>query len=152
MSSVEFAHPGEPISKSNAYKRGRGKSFYKDAKYVEYEETLQQAAIEAMGDNPPFEGPCHITLRFYFKTYRRKDLTNMPKTACDALNDIVYLDDTQIVSAELEKLYDKENPRVEIIVEELPDDPAYPLTRCKPKKRPRVRKSVRKTAVVPTDR
>ena len=145
--SVEITHPGEPISKSNALKRGKGKHVYKDKKYVEYEQALREAAAEAMFLDPPYEGPCHIELRFYFKTYRRKDLTNMPKTACDALNGIVYLDDTQIVSAEMMKLYDKENPRVEIIVTELPDHPAYPLTRCKPKKRTRVRDSVREPFV-----
>ena len=144
---VSFTYEGEPISKSNALKRGKGKHVYKDAKFDTYEKSLRVAAAAAMFTDPPFEGPCTVYLRYYFGSYRLKDLTNMPKTTCDALNGIVYKDDSQIVNAQLEKRYDKENPRVEIVVQELPDSPAYPLTRCKPPKRTKVRKKVRKTPV-----
>ena len=34
--SVHITHPGEPLSKSNALKRGRGKHVYKDKKFVCY--------------------------------------------------------------------------------------------------------------------
>jgi Holliday junction resolvase RusA-like endonuclease len=149
--TVAFTHLGEPYSKSNALKRGRGTHLYKDPKYVKYENALADTAREAMGDMAPFEGPVSVYITCYFKSYVRKDLTNMPKTLCDALNNVVYEDDYLIVDAHLNKLYDPENPRVEIFVEELPDDPAYPLTRCKPRKRSAVRKSLRKATVGPAD-
>lgn len=61
-----------------------------------------------------------VTLVFYRKfapTSRSYgDFDNLAKAICDALNGIVYKDDSQIVRCKIEKRQDKENPRVEISV------------------------------------
>jgi len=41
---------------------------------------------------------------------------------CDALNKVVYADDSQIVRCLVEKFTDKEQPRIEIEIKELADD------------------------------
>ena len=42
-----------------------------------------------------------LTIRFFFKTKRKRDLDNQNKLALDALNGIVYADDSQIAELRL---------------------------------------------------
>lgn len=114
--------PGNPISKSNATqvrwsrKKRRCEVFIPD-KFSDYEETIRQAAIEYMAKSkktPFLSGPVSIRITYYLGSNRKKDLLNLPKTTCDALNDVFYRDDCQIVEATCVKQYDKEKPRVVI--------------------------------------
>lgn len=65
-------------------------------------------------------GAIDIRLCFYRKflpTSRSYgDFDNLAKAVCDALNGVVYKDDSQIVKCTIEKRQDKENPRTEIFV------------------------------------
>lgn len=117
--------PGNPISKSNAAKvrwnRALHRSeMYYPAEFIAYEELIKVAAIEYLAANPELKGfmsgPVHIQLDYYCEARHRKDLLNLPKTTCDALNGNLYTDDCQIVSSVLNKYYDKKNPRVEIFL------------------------------------
>ena len=49
---------------------------------------------------------------------KKPDADNLLKSIADALNKIAYYDDSQIVSAIVEKYY-SENPRAEIVIEEI---------------------------------
>lgn len=115
---------GDPISKSNATqvrwsrKLKRCEVFIPD-KFMEYESTIAEAAKKYMaktGKKPFLSGPVVMRITYYLGSNRRKDLLNLPKTTCDALNDIFYKDDCQIVEATCVKRYDKEKPRVVIEV------------------------------------
>lgn len=115
---------GDPISKSNATqvrwsrKLKRCEVFIPD-KFMEYEQTIAEAARAYMlsANKTPFlVGPVAIRITYFLGTNRKKDLLNLPKTTCDALNDIFYKDDCQIVEATCVKRYDKANPRVVIDV------------------------------------
>lgn len=87
---------------------------------------VQSAALEAMGDNPPFEGPLEVT--FAFQTPRPKshftpkgalsstgrakayptkapDLLKLARAVEDALSGVCYQDDSQIVREHLAKTY-----------------------------------------------
>jgi Holliday junction resolvase RusA-like endonuclease len=66
----------------------------------------------------PFGGDVAICATFYYGTRRKFDLDNANKLWADALSGIVYVDDNQIASLLLRRRYDKENPRIEIIVSE----------------------------------
>jgi len=48
----------------------------------------------------------------------KPDLDNIMKVVCDALNQIAYRDDSQIVSAYLAKMY-SDTPRVEVEIIEV---------------------------------
>jgi len=123
---VSFSILGEPISKSNNLQFSGNRS-YTPKKYKQYEDLIRLLAIEAWGDRPPLLGLIHIEISYYLKTRRKKDLLNLPKTTCDALNDVIYADDSQIVTSSLSKFYDKENPRVVITVSR-PKTPISPGT------------------------
>jgi len=103
---------------------------YVPADIKKYAEGLSITARSAM--NEPITGPVRIDVNAYFGTCRRKDIQNTLKSLLDALNNIVYEDDSQIVELHAYKHLDKENPRVEVHVTELPIIPDYPLTFCQP--------------------
>ena len=144
--------PGEAISKSNAtvarfnWKTKKSEVFIPE-KYQDYEQVVKAAAIEYMTQTKQkayLTGPVQIRIIYYLGSKRRKDLLNLPKTTCDALNGVFYDDDCQIVQAYCEKRYDKENPRVEITVARpstklvswsLPTKYAAPTKKRTPKKR-----------------
>lgn len=109
---------GEPITKSNSTFITRRGAFIPD-KFVVYEKAIEDAAIESLkqsGLTIFTQGPVEIEIKYYLGANRKKDLTNLPKTTCDALSDVFYTDDSQIVKATMEKFFDKQNPRVEILV------------------------------------
>lgn len=72
------------------------------------------------------KGEVSAVVRIYrrFKTTARNfgDADNHLKACLDALNKITYLDDSQICRCVVEKYRDKNNPRVEIELEEIRSD------------------------------
>src|SRR3990167_5728022 len=60
-----------------------------------------------------------IEVRLYFGDKRKRDIDNYHKLSLDSLTGIVYEDDSQIQKMTVEKFYDKENPRIEIEIEEI---------------------------------
>ena len=85
---------------------------------MDYEKELKETAAQAMNNLglTPFTEPVDIEIYYYLGTRRKKDLPNLPKTTCDALNGVVYEDDTLIVRQVMAKYFDPTNPRVEITV------------------------------------
>ena len=55
-----------------------------------------------------------LEIKYYFSTKHRRDIDNYAKLVLDAMEGIVYEDDTQIQDLIQSKYYDKENPRIEI--------------------------------------
>ena len=53
---------------------------------------------------------------------KKPDADNVAKVICDALNGIAYGDDTQIVRLSVEKVYTDEQPRVQVLIEEVAND------------------------------
>lgn len=62
----------------------------------------------------PIGNELELYIKIYFGTKRKYDWDNFHKLSMDALTGIVWEDDSQIRKATVEKLYDKENPRIEI--------------------------------------
>jgi Holliday junction resolvase RusA-like endonuclease len=69
-----------------------------------------------MAGRAPLEGPVAVELRFYRRTAHRADGDNLEKSALDAMNGIVFLDDAQVVECHRYKALDRERPRVEVRV------------------------------------
>jgi Holliday junction resolvase RusA-like endonuclease len=123
---IKFSVDGQPLSKSNNLNFGKGRAFI-PAKYKDYESRIREAARDVFhGD--PIVGPVKMTIQLWFKDRRIRDCQNYPKTICDALNDIVYLDDSQIVELYVTKLK-RDEPGLDVTVEALEPDDRYPLKR-----------------------
>lgn len=107
---------GKPISKDNQ-KMGRSRSgkFFMRPEYQRFERDVKIQAMKQW-KQLPLSGRLRVDIIFYFPNKVRVDLFNAPKSICDALNKIVWLDDKQIEEGTLKLLFDKENPRTEITV------------------------------------
>jgi len=126
---VNFSIDGPPHGKGRPRFRRFGNfvQTYTDAKTKSYETLVKEAATKAMGSNPPIEGPVKLDLIIRLpvpKSYTKKrseaclsgsewptkkpDWDNVAKSVADAMNDIVFLDDTQIVIARVVKTYSVE--------------------------------------------
>ena len=98
---------------------------YEPKKITEYKKAISQAAKIAMCGCEPMTCAVKMTVRLYRKyarcSRRYGDFDNHAKSICDALNGVVYSDDSQIISCTIEKFTDKLNPRVEVVIEEMAD-------------------------------
>lgn len=136
--------PGEPVAKGRPrFRTGTTKSgrfyatAYTPAKTRAYSDALSWVAKEAMRGRKPMGGPLIVnTMAFMgvppswptrkrdaalagaLRPLGRPDADNLQKTAWDAINKIVFLDDSQIVEAKVSKFYD-ERPRLHIKIEPL---------------------------------
>jgi Holliday junction resolvase RusA-like endonuclease len=147
---VTIIIPGEAQTKSNKtyFRRGR---VYIPSKIAEWERWVGQIALEAMRGREPFTCPVSVQFKMYRGSKRKCDLGNYQKSAMDALNGVVFEDDYLICHLNMYKLYDKENPRLEIVVTKckLPaGEKEFPIVlpedRAKPKKKRATRKRRRK--------
>lgn len=94
---------------------------YQPRRIIDYKKLVGLAGKVAMrGREIIDKSAVDIRLCFYRKfapTSRNYgDFDNLAKAVCDALNGIVYKDDSQIVKCTIEKRQDKENPRIEVYV------------------------------------
>ncbi len=117
---IAFTVPGNPIAKGRPrFVRATGRTFT-PAKTMNYEGVVAGCAAQAMGARDPFEGPLRVTIRATFLvpqswSQKRKreavwktskpDVENVTKACLDAMNAIVYRDDSQIVELTAQKKY-----------------------------------------------
>lgn len=110
--------PGNPISRNHAYYFG-GKRCFMTKAGKEYKEKASDVFRKHFKE--PIKGDVVVSLFFYFGDHRKRDLDNHQKLTIDAMNKIVFDDDSQITKMMLEKSYDKNNPRVEAEIHERND-------------------------------
>ena len=110
---------GNPLSTGQLY-RSRGKIWYmtKAGK-----ERKQQYIWEAKNQwrDEPMKGDLEIWVSLFFGDKRVRDWDNYHKITMDALEGIVLINDSQVMKSHVEKKYDKENPRTEIVIHSLTD-------------------------------
>ena len=109
---------GQPKSTQHCYKatcRGKFASIYMSADCKAIKEDYQYQAKLQWKDEI-LTGDIRLTIRLYFGTKRKVDWDNFHKLSMDALEGIVFENDSQIVEVLVSKHYDKENPRIEIDV------------------------------------
>ena len=117
---------GNPIGKGRPKfaRRGNFVSAYTPTKTRDYETVIKEAAQKAMGSNELLETP--VTVAIYItvpipQSYSKKrteaclkdierpikkpDIDNIAKCFLDAMNDIVYKDDTQVLTLHVTKVY-----------------------------------------------
>jgi len=133
----ELILDGEPIGKGRPrFSRGTGHA-YTPEKTARFEERLAWAAQDTMKRRPLFDGPLRVLINAYFSIplsksakwklaaleqkilpTKKPDIDNIIKGIADALNKVVYVDDTQIVSLSAGKFY-SDRPRIEIFIRRL---------------------------------
>ena len=107
---------------------GRGKT------YTAKDTTLFEKAIGIVAmksfSGPPSNEALHVVINFVFKRPKstkrkymtvRPDLDNLVKSVTDALNNILYTDDSQIVKLTIEKKYGIEE-HISLVAYELDSD------------------------------
>ena len=124
---VTFTVDGDPVPKGRPRfaRRGQFVQTYTDSKTIEYETHVALKARQAIGATKPLEGALNVFLYLRYAvppSYSKKrkkaclagqeypkriDLDNVYKSITDAMNGIVYLDDSQIVEAHIRKVYDE---------------------------------------------
>jgi Holliday junction resolvase RusA-like endonuclease len=137
MSPVTITVQGPPQGKgrARAFLRGGRIGHYTPQKTRSYESLIFGAAVDAMGDRAPFEQAVQFTLRAVYpvpaswserkrekalagaiKPTKKPDLDNVAKAWNDAMNGVVYRDDSQVVIMFMDKRYGSQG-MVECVVE-----------------------------------
>lgn len=106
---------GNPLTTGQIYRSTQNNRRYMIPKARERKEAYMWEA-KAQWKEKPLENDVELDIKLFFGDKRRRDWDNFHKLSMDALEGIVYLDDVQIQKATIEKFYDKDNPRIEIIV------------------------------------
>lgn len=126
---VTFTVDGDPVPKGRPRfaRRGQFVQTYTDAKTIDYETQVAMRARHAIGSTKPLEGALSVFLYLRYAvpaSYSKKrkeaclngleypkriDIDNVYKSITDAMNGIVYLDDSQIVETHIKKVYAEES-------------------------------------------
>lgn len=133
---IEIVLTGPPMGKERVrFVRATGRT-YTPERTVNYEGRLALAAQQVMGGRPLYKEPLIVDLGVFMaipksrpkkwkaaavsgeiRPTKKPDLDNFAKIL-DALNLVVWEDDSQIVEMNIKKFY-SENPRMEVRVREL---------------------------------
>ena len=122
MDKIQFVIEGDPRPLARA--RFNGRRCYQPSSNTDYRQVVQQSAKLAMGNTPPLSGAIGASIKLYrrFKPTAKifGDVDNHLKAIFDALNKLVFDDDSQVVTCAVSKFCDKERPRTEISISKLP--------------------------------
>ena len=135
---VCFDIEGNPVPKGRPRFR-RTKTFittYTPKKTLDFEDQVKKASQDSMGNVEPLETPIAVYLYFrlpmpqswskkrkeaalkgFEAPTKKPDWDNLGKAVSDALNGVIFKDDSQIVSAHVRKIYSAV-PGVDIYVSE----------------------------------
>lgn len=112
---IAFTVPGQAVPKGRPRfaKKGRRVMVFTPTTTQEFEKRVRAFAMEAGARK--LDGDLGLTVRFFVKDHRRRDLDNLLKGVKDALNGIAWEDDCQVASCFMDKKVD-DNPRTEVAV------------------------------------
>ena len=105
---------GNPLSTQSVYRNHGHIRFMTNEARARKEQYQWEATSQWKG--PIIKTPFNISVKLYFGDKRKRDWDNFHKISMDALTGIVWEDDSLIQTATVEKLFDKDNPRIEIEV------------------------------------
>jgi Holliday junction resolvase RusA-like endonuclease len=132
--TITLAGPPQGKGRARAYARGPYVRLVTPEKTRSYEGMIRTAAMDALGDRPPIDAPVAFALTAVFpvpaswperkrkqalngeiQPGKKPDLDNIAKAWNDALNGVVYRDDSLICTMTLAKRYGLA-PLVSVIV------------------------------------
>lgn len=126
QAAIAFVIPGTPVGKGRPKfsRQGAFVRAYTPEKTAAYENLVKVKAEQAMAGRPLIEGPVEVSIRLIVtppaswsqKKQRealdgrifpttKPDWDNCGKAICDAMNEIVFKDDKQVVDAHVSKRY-----------------------------------------------
>jgi Holliday junction resolvase RusA-like endonuclease len=135
---VTFKVDADPVGKQRARyaKRGNFVQTYTPDKTRNYEALIKEAATEAMGNSEILETPVNLYLYIRApipkslpkkrleaclngleKPIKKPDASNVLKSIEDAMNGVVYKDDSQIVNIHVTKVYSSV-PGIDVCIKE----------------------------------
>lgn len=109
--------PAQKNSKSIAYNRGTGKPFIMSNQNIKTWQNSAAIQLLSYRIKEPLQGRQELSIMFYVKDNRRRDLDNMLTTIQDSLVRGGILEDDswkQLRIGRIDAQMDKENPRAEI--------------------------------------
>ena len=137
MKSIKIVIRGDPVAKGRPRfaRIGKGVRTYTPKKTETWESYARLCAQQVMAGRPPIKHPISLKVDCYFAMTNgwpkwkkeaiengemihcvKPDLDNLTKASKDALNGIVWIDDSQVFMSSEAKYFD-DIPRVEIIIE-----------------------------------
>lgn len=96
--------------------RGSFPSRYMTPEGKALKEDYQWQAKQQWLREPLTEDGIEIDIKLFFGTKRRYDIDNYGKILLDSLTGIVWVDDSLVTKATVEKFIDRLNPRIEITI------------------------------------
>jgi len=102
-----------PYSTNNIYARNWRHWFIKAKPKAQKESYILQAKQQKTSF---YEWDITIEVVLWFGDKRKRDIDNYNKLWLDALSGVIYKDDKQVKELHLLKMYDKENPRIELLI------------------------------------
>ena len=123
---IRITIPLPPVTKKNSQRivvvRNRP-MILPSQKYKDYERDAMPALLPY---RKGYTGPVNLRCLYYMPTRRRVDLCNLLEATCDLLvhHGVLADDNSAVVTSHdgSRVLYDKDNPRTEIFLEEVPVD------------------------------
>ena len=115
---VSFRVDGNPLPKQSFRARNSRKG-YIEPRIQAHQDAVGWAAKAAMQGKPPFEGNVTVSYIFRRADQRRADWENLSKLVSDAMNGIVYDDDSRITAAHVYVERGCQVPETVVLVEAL---------------------------------
>ena len=138
MKQLSFTVPGEPVGKGRprAFRAGAGIRMHTPAKTASYENKVALFAVSALqGLRMDADAPYRVTIRAFLgmpaslsakkrdamegtACLKKPDADNIAKAVCDALNGVIWKDDSQVFDIRVVKRWAAVG-RLEVFVEDL---------------------------------
>ncbi len=134
--NISFVVPGKVIGKGRPHFVRKTGVAITPQQTRSYESLIRDLALPLMAGKKPWEGCVRACITGYYKVPKswsklkaadamsqvippkKPDVDNVVKIVLDALNRVVYLDDTQVTRCFVEKIWADED-RLEVFLEEL---------------------------------
>lgn len=112
--AIEITLKGQPLSTNHIYKfAGHRMYMIQEGKTLKEDYQWQ---IKKQYKDKPIIGDVDLRIELFFGDKRIRDIDNYNKLVLDACSKILWKDDVQIMSLLIVKNYDKDNPRVELLI------------------------------------
>lgn len=112
MIGIKISCLGPSDNHSYGMTRGGIKYLTSDAK--DFKTAVAKVCEEVKKVDMYFNDQLDVDITYYFK--RDRDVLGSDKILMDAMQGIVFKNDSQIIDAHIHKYRDKDNPRVEVII------------------------------------
>ncbi len=108
-----------PPSVNAMYRYGNGRAYKTDAAKAWAQEVgyVARSACKRQNWKCAKGRKVRLTLKAFWPDARRRDMNNLHKALCDALEHIVYDNDRYVLITDEDYRVDRQRPRIEVVVE-----------------------------------